>query len=251
MKVVAVIPVRLDSKRLPGKALREVAGKPLVRWVYERVKTARRLDGVWIATDSPEVERACREFTSDIFLSRREHSCGTDRVAEAVADLDAEVIVNVQGDEPMMDADLIDVLVGLFDDPEIRMASAATRIHTIEDLLNPNIVKVVCDANGDALYFSRAPIPWPRDDPPRGKGPLPDRFRAYRHIGIYLYRYETLRTLASFPADRIETTERLEQLRALGRGIKIRILDWDYRGIDVDTVEGLKKFESTLRADGG
>ena len=117
MKVVAVIPVRLDSKRLPGKALREVAGKPLVRWVYERVKTARRLDGVWIATDSREVERACREFTSDIFLSRMEHACGTDRVAEAVSDLDAEVIVNVQGDEPMMDPDLIDALVGLFDDP--------------------------------------------------------------------------------------------------------------------------------------
>ena len=196
MNVTAVIPVRLDSKRFPGKALADVGGKPLIRLVFDRVRQAGCLDRTLIATDSPEVEAACREFTDDIFFSTTRHLCGTDRVAEACGAIDTDVIVNVQTDEPMMEPALIDTLAGLFDAPALDFATAAAPIRTFEEFLDPNVVKVVCDAAGDALYFSRAPIPWDRDAPPSGAGPLPDGFRAWKHIGIYLYRKAALTTLA-------------------------------------------------------
>ena len=135
-KVVAVIPARLDSKRLPRKVLQTVAGKPMIQWVYERTQQARRVSRVFVATDSPEVEAACREFTSDVWMSKKPHSCGTDRVAEVVRSIEADIVVNVQSDEPMMEPELIDRLVELFDDPEVQMATAATPIKTLGELLD-------------------------------------------------------------------------------------------------------------------
>jgi len=246
MNVTAVIPVRLDSKRFPGKALADVGGKPLIRLVFDRVRQAGCLDRTLIATDSPEVEAACREFTDDIFFSTTRHLCGTDRVAEACGAIDTDVIVNVQTDEPMMEPALIDTLAGLFDAPALDFATAAAPIRTFEEFLDPNVVKVVCDAAGDALYFSRAPIPWDRDAPPSGAGPLPDGFRAWKHIGIYLYRKAALTTLAGLPRAELEIVESLEQLRVLDRGWKMRVLEWDYRGIDVDTKQDLQRLRRVL-----
>jgi 3-deoxy-D-manno-octulosonate cytidylyltransferase len=243
---VAVIPARLDSKRLPGKVLKEVANKPLIEWVYERAKCARRVAQVYITTDSPEVEQACRRFTSNIHRSRATHPCGTDRVAEAAHTLDADVIVNIQSDEPMMDPHLIDALAALFENPTVHMASAMTLIHRLEDLLNPNVVKAVIDKWGDALYFSRAPIPWSRDEPPAVAGPLPKSIPAYKHIGIYVYRRECLLSLAALPRALLEKIESLEQLRALNQGLKIRMLEWNYSGVSVETQDDLEKLRRML-----
>ena len=146
MTLAAIIPARLESSRFPGKVLRDLAGKPMVQWVYERVAQAHRVAEVYIATDAPRVEAVCSRFTSNIIRTRPDHLCGSDRVAEAACTLDADLIVNVQGDEPLIDPNLIDCLVELFDDPAVTLASAMTPIRTAEDLFDPNIVKVVVDA---------------------------------------------------------------------------------------------------------
>jgi len=240
-KVVAVIPARLDSKRLPRKVLQTIAGKPMIQWVYERTQQARRVSRVFVATDSPEVEAACRAFSSDVWMSKKPHSCGTDRVAEVVRSIEADIVVNVQSDEPMMEPELIDRLVELFDDPEVQMATAANPIKTLGELLDVNVVKMICDKRGDALYFSRAPIPWFRDIPPEGDGPLPEGTFAYRHIGVYLYSRRCLLELAELPRSPLELAESLEQLRAQEYGWKIRSVVWDYKGFDIDTPEELQK----------
>jgi len=249
MTTLAVIPARLDSKRLPGKVLRRVCGKPLVQLVYERVRRAGRIDEVLIATDSREVESTCRGFTSSVFFSQRAHASGTDRTAEVAQSMDAEVVINVQCDEPMMDPQLVDAMIDVFEDSSVRMASAVTRIRRLEELLDPNVVKVVMDTQGDALYFSRAAIPWPRNDPPAGVGPLADGTFAHKHIGIYAYRKECLLQLAGMPRTPLEKLESLEQLRAQENGIKIRIVEWDYRGVDVDTEEDLEKLRVRLERE--
>jgi len=246
MKAVAIIPARLASNRLPGKVLREVGGKPLIRWVWERVSRARKISEVWVTTDSAEIETACLAFTPHVHRSTEEHVCGTDRIAETARTLDADVIVNVQGDEPMMDPDLIDGVIGLFDDPEVKLASAATPVETLEQMLDPNIVKCVQDRRGDALFFSRAPIPWSREHPPEGTGPLPEGSFAFRHIGVYGYRAADLQALAALPPTRLEKLESLEQLRAQEHGWKMRILVRPYFGIDIDTEEELEKFRRAL-----
>lgn len=250
MKTLAVIPARLDSKRLPGKVLREVVGKPLVQHVYERVRRAALVDRVVIATDSPEVEEACRAFTSDVFFSQRTHASGTDRSAEVAESTDAEIVINVQCDEPMMDPQLVDAMVEVFQDAAVEMASAVRPIGRLEELLDPNVVKVVTDQRGDALYFSRAPIPWPRNHPPVGRGPLAEKTFAHNHIGIYAYRKSCLMTLASLSRSPLECLESLEQLRAQENGIKIRIVEWDYRGVDVDTEEDLEKLRRRIEQEG-
>ncbi len=250
MHVVAIIPARLDSKRLPGKVLREVGGKPLIRWVWERVARAARVDEVHVATDSPEIEEACRAFTPNVHRSQARHICGTDRAAEAVRELAADVVLNIQCDEPMMDPELVDAVIALFEDPDVRLASAGAPIRTVEELADPNVVKVVNDLAGDALFFSRAAIPWPREHPPIGSGPLPDGTFAAKHIGIYGYRNADLQKLAALPPTRLELLESLEQLRALEHGWKIRMIDWDYQGIDIDTERDLEKLLVALRADG-
>lgn len=250
MKAVAIIPARLESKRLPRKVLREVGGRPLIRWVWERTNRASLVDQVWVTTDSPEIEQACRKFTENVHRSRPEHVCGTDRVAELALGLDAEIVINVQSDEPGMDPSIVDGVVRLFDDPAVRMASAAAPIATVEELLDPNIVKCVQDRAGDALYFSRSPIPWPREHPPRGTGPLPEGTFAFKHLGIYGYRRDALQELAALPPTPLEGLESLEQLRAQEHGWKIRILEQSYDGVDVDTEEDLEKFRRVLERAG-
>ena len=246
MNGVVIIPARLGSSRFPGKVLRDIAGKPMLQWVYERAAQARSITGVYIATDAPEVETACRRFTDNIIRTRPDHVCGSDRVAEAAQSLDADLIVNVQGDEPLIDPDLLDRLAALFDDPTVTLASAMTPIQSVDDLFNRNVVKVVVDAQDHAMYFSRAAIPWFRDDPPGATGSLPESLTAFQHIGLYFFRRETLFAFAALPPDPLERLEGIEPLRALAHRWPIKMLRTDRPCVGVDTEEDLEKVRTIL-----
>lgn len=247
MKTLAVIPARYESQRFPGKVLADLGGKPVVQHVWERAMQASRVDAVVIATDSQAVAEAARGFGARVFLSTEAHACGTDRVAEVARALGCDLAVNIQTDEPMMEPLLIDALVDLFEAPQVQFASAVAPIRSMDDFLDPNVVKVVCDAEGNALYFSRAPIPWDRGQPPRPGHALPACLPALKHIGIYLYRNDALQRLAALPRSPLEICESLEQLRVLQHGWKMRILEWDYRGIGLDTEADLQRLRAALR----
>ena len=246
MKTLAVIPARYDSQRFPGKVLADLGGKPVIQHVWERAAQARRVDQILIATDSERVAEAARGFGAQVFFSQAPHACGTDRVAEAARAVGCDLAINIQTDEPMMEPLLIDALVDQFKAPQVQFASAVTPIHSMEDFLDPNVVKVVCDDEGNALYFSRAPIPWDRARPPQAGQRLPEDLRALKHIGIYLYRNEALQRLATLPRAPLEITESLEQLRVLHHGWRMRVLEWDYHGIGLDTQEDLERLRRVL-----
>lgn len=243
-KVIGVIPSRYGSTRLPGKSLLPLCGKPLVQWVYERVRQAKRLDQVLIATDDERIARAARDFGAAVVMTREDHPSGTDRIAEAVAGLQPDVVVNIQGDEPLIDPGLIDRLAQtLIDDPAWDMATAASPITSCQDLLSSAVVKVVWGEGGRALYFSREPIPHHRDQASREPTAL-----HWRHIGVYAYRKTFLDRLVAAPPCPLEQAEKLEQLRALHLGGRIAILATDQAGLGVDTPEDVPKAEAALRA---
>lgn len=216
-----VIPARLSSTRLPRKVLRELAGRPLLHWVWE-AGCASGAEEVIVATDAEEVLAACRAFGADARLTSADHRSGTDRVEQVAREAgwrEDSLVVNLQGDEPLMPPALIRATAQwLAEDPQAEIATAAHRIDTRAQWLDPNVVKVVCDARGHALYFSRAPIPWPRD----GGDARPPAL-ALRHIGLYAYRVGALRRLARLPHAPLEDCELLEQLRALAHGMAIRV----------------------------
>jgi len=246
LKVVTVIPARWGSKRLPGKALQPVAGKPLIRWVIEsaaRAKAARRL---LVATDDARIAAVAREAGAEAVMTGPEHTTGSDRCAEAVRGLDADVVINVQGDEATISPALIDRLAEALErDAEGRwdMATATAPLGADADPASPSIVKVVCDAEGRALYFSRALIPHVRDAGETFDAPL---YR--RHLGIYAYRAAFLRRFAEAPRCPAERAEKLEQLRALHIGARILVLQTeDEAGVGVDTAEDLARAERALR----
>jgi 3-deoxy-manno-octulosonate cytidylyltransferase (CMP-KDO synthetase) len=238
-----VIPARYDSTRLPGKALLPLAGKPMLQWVYERARASGASE-VIIATDDARIASAARAFGATVVMTAATHASGTDRIAE-VAGLrawsDADIVVNVQGDEPLMPPSLIDQVARLLHDaPHAGMATLAAPLTALEDFLNPNVVKVVADDHGRALYFSRAPIPWDRDGASYRGG--------LRHIGIYAYRAGALRRLASLAPAALEQTERLEQLRALAHGIEIRVAQArELPGPDVNTPADVERVQDVLR----
>lgn len=246
MHAVAIVPARYDSQRFPGKVLADVCGKPLIQWVYERAARASRIDRAYVATDSPLVEQACRVFTDHVWLSRTPHASGTDRVAEVAREVRAEIFINVQTDEPMMDPALVDALVDLLDRENLDFVSAVAPIHDMRDFLDPNVVKVVCDDSGDALYFSRAPIPWPREETLDEGVRWPADLRAFKHIGIYGYRRRALLELTARERSAAEITESLEQLRILDQGWRMRILEWKYDGIGVDTAVDLERLRKHI-----
>jgi len=249
LHAVAVVPARYDSQRFPGKVLAEVEGEPLIRWVYERAARAARVDRAFVATDSDRVAEACRAFTDHVWISRSTHASGTDRVAELARDVEADVFINVQIDEPLMDPGLVDALVDLLDEEGLDFASAVAPIKDMREFLDPNVVKVVSDREGDAMYFSRAPIPWPRGETLAPDAPWPKGLGAYKHIGIYAYEREALLALAELPRCSSEVAESLEQLRVLDRGWKMRILEWDYHGVGVDTEEDLQRLRKYIRSN--
>lgn len=236
MKVIAVIPARLASQRLPRKMLREIGGRPLAVWVYHAVRKSPLLDDVIIATDSEEILDACRKHSCNARMTSAKHRSGTERVHEISQSVAADVYINVQGDEPMIRADHIETIVKLMQDEAIPVGTLKTPAAS-EDIANPNAVKVVADANGRALYFSRSTIPFDRD------GSHPQYFK---HLGIYAYRKPALDKFMSLPESSLERAERLEQLRFLENGIPIYVAETQYDSVGVDTEEDFARVEKTL-----
>ncbi len=246
MRTAIVIPARYASSRLQGKPLLRSTGKYLVQHVYERACQARRADTVVVATDDPRIVAAVESFGGKCAMTRRDHPSGTDRVAEVAASLDADIVVNLQGDEPQIDPAAIDLLPELLEkDCEAATATLAAPITSEDSYRDPNCVKVVRDDQGRALYFSRSPIPHVRDGRPDFNG-LPVQF--LQHIGVYAYRREFLLQLAAQPPASLEKLEKLEQLRVLklGRRIQVGIVSHAYRG--VDTFEDYQRFAAAQSA---
>jgi 3-deoxy-manno-octulosonate cytidylyltransferase (CMP-KDO synthetase) len=245
-----VIPARMRSTRLPGKMLADVAGKPLVAWVAERAR-ASGAEEVVIATDHEEIERAVRILGWNACRTSPDHPSGTDRLAEAAALLgyaDDDIVVNVQGDEPLIDPELIRAVASaLAADRDAAIATAAHPVDSAGQFFDPNVVKVVVDAKGRALYFSRAPIPYARDAFARSRDALPEGLPAYRHIGIYAYRVRFLREYSSLAPTEAERFEALEQLRALVHGYPIAVAIWA-RALEpgVDTPQDLERVRRRL-----
>lgn len=236
MKFIAIIPARLQSQRLPRKMLREIGGKPLAVWVYQAVRQSQLLHDVIIATDSQEILEACRKHSCNARMTSAKHRSGTERVHEVSQLLDADVYINVQGDEPMIRAAHIDALVGLMKNASVPVGTLMTPASP-EDISSPNAVKVVTDRDGRALYFSRSTIPYDRD----GSNP-----RYFKHLGIYAYRKPVLDKFVSLPESALERAERLEQLRFLENGIPIFVAETPYDSIGVDTEEDLARVVSLL-----
>jgi 3-deoxy-manno-octulosonate cytidylyltransferase (CMP-KDO synthetase) len=243
MRVIGVIPSRWGSTRFPGKSLYPIFGKPLVQWVVEAVKRAKSLDDVIVATDDERIERAVRGFVK-VAMTRPDHPSGTDRVAEAAKAGDDDIVINIQGDEPLIDPALIDALaLRMRSDPGWAMATAACPVRTMRDLEARTVVKVVLARDGGALYFSRLPIPCRRDgEPDLGSGLY------LRHLGIYAYRGAFLKRLVGEPPCALEKTESLEQLRALYLGGRIAVIRTEDQGVGVDTPADVEAVEAILRA---
>ena len=243
--VVVVIPARYESSRLPGKPLADIEGVPMIRRVYERAAAARGVDRVLVATDDARIRAAVTAFGGEVAMTDPSHPSGTDRIAEAVGSLDAEIVVNVQGDLPLLDPDSVAAaLAPLRADAALPMSTLSTAIRDAAEFANPNVVKVVTDATGHALYFSRAAIPHWRDG--FGGGAI-----AQRHIGLYAYRRKFLLQFARLAPTPLELAEKLEQLRALESGYRIRVVEVANAGVEVDTPADLDMVRSLVRSSGG
>ena len=239
MRVAAIIPARYASTRLPGKPLADIAGKPMVWRVYEQAKMARLVDEVWVATDDQRVYDIVYGLGGNVLMTSPDHPSGTDRLAEAAGMIQADIYVNVQGDEPLIPPELIDAAVEpLLSEPTLNMATAAREITSSDDIADPSVVKVVLDERGYALYFSRAPIPFHRDTWVSGSI---NGGNCLKHIGLYVYRRDFLLKYAKIPPTALEQTEKLEQLRALGHGERIKVVITELESIGVDTPEDLDK----------
>ena len=246
MGVTVVIPARYASTRFPGKPLADLCGKPMIQWVYERSALCESVNRVIVATDDDRIASAVESFGGDVVMTRADHPTGTDRLAEVAAGLQDELIVNVQGDEPLIDPAMIQAAVApLLADSSIPMGTLKTPLTSIEEYRNPNVVKVVTDRQGFALYFSRASIPYPRDF----FAGLEHRWHELataKHIGLYVYRREFLLQYPYLQATPLETQECLEQLRALEHGYRIRVAETNLVGQGVDTPEDLERVKQLL-----
>lgn len=234
MNTLCVIPARYASTRLPGKPLADIAGKPMISRVFDRASKAKLVTGVIAAVDDERVYEAVVKNGGTAMMTRKDHATGTDRLAEvAAAHPEAELIINVQGDEPLIDPEIIDALAAAFDgDKELQMATVKSPMHDKEEMTNPNNVKVVTDKNGYALYFSRSLMPYPRED---------TGVTVYKHIGIYAYKRDFLLNYAKMEPTPLEKTESLEQLRALENGFRIKVIETEQTFVGVDTAEDLAK----------
>jgi 3-deoxy-manno-octulosonate cytidylyltransferase (CMP-KDO synthetase) len=242
--IVGVIPSRWGSTRFPGKSLAMIAGKPMIQWVVERVRQAQKLDAVIVATDDPRIADCVQNLDIEgvqVAMTRPDHPSGTDRIAEAVQSIDADAVINVQGDEPLIDPALIDELAGVISSNEWDMATAATRITDEHQINDPSVVKALFNRHGQALYFSRSTIPHIRE--PEGVSP---EGIYWRHIGIYAYRREYLLKLVAEPPCALENLEKLEQLRALDMGCRMKVIQTQDFGIGVDTPSDVAKAEALL-----
>ncbi len=249
-RTAIIVPCRLESKRFQRKLLHVIGGRPLLRWVAERIRSVAPDLELWFAVDDPLLRDCLAPGGFRAVMTRVDHESGTDRIAEANRTVGADLVINVQADEPMVTSGQIQMLCGLMAGPA-DMATLANRFKTAEDFRNPNQVKVVCDGAGRALYFSRAPVPYLRD---RGKG-IDDAWVAanpcYRHLGIYAYRARLLDEFSALPRGRLEAIEHLEQLRVIENGREIAVGITDDPTIGVDTPEDARRFEEAVRRGGG
>ena len=228
-KILGVIPARFSSSRFPGKILASIASKPMLQHVYERASQARYLSSIVVATDDERIFQVARTFGARVQMTRSDHPSGTDRVAEVASAENCDIVVNIQGDEPLIDPSAIDAaILPMAHDDEIQMATLKKRIEDQTEITNPNVVKVVTDLRGDAIYFSRHPIPYHREE---------GTAVHFKHIGLYLYRRDFLLAYPTLPVGPLEQAERLEQLRALENGYKIRVMETEYESLGVDTPE--------------
>ena len=243
MKVVAILPARYGSTRFPGKPLVDIAGKPMIQHVYERTAQTRTIDRVIVATDDDRIRSAVEAFGGEVQMTRDDHPSGTDRLAEVAGRIEADLIVNVQGDEPLIDPVMIEAAVApLLDNPAIEMGTLMSRIYDPVEFANPNVVKVVVDQAGFALYFSRAPIPHGRELETHA---VPDI--AFKHIGLYVYRRDFLLQYPTLAETPLEQLEKLEQLRAVEHGHRIRIVETDRQSIGVDVPEDVVRVLHQLK----
>lgn len=236
MKIIAMIPARYSASRFPGKLMQDLNGKPVITRTYEATVNTNLFDDVLVVTDSQIIYDEIKHIDGNVMMSKKEHQCGSDRIAEAVEDLDVDIVVNVQGDEPFTEVDSLKKLINVFkNDPnkEIDLASLMVHIKDKEEIKNPNTVKVVLDKNNLALYFSRSPIPYPRDENINVK--------YYKHKGVYAFRKQALIDFYHFPMLTLEASEKLEQLRYLEYGKKIKMVETNVQGVEIDTPEDLER----------
>jgi len=237
MNIVAAIPARYAATRFPGKLMQMLGKKPIIRHVYDNTLATGLFSDVFIVTDSDIIYKEIKENGGNAIMSKKEHESGSDRIAEAVAAINVDVIVNVQGDEPFIKKEPLEKLVQLFNDPHVGVASLMRKISK-EEAGNPNNVKVVTDKLGYALYFSRSIIPYQRDEKTNAG--------YFLHVGVYAYKKDLLMNFTKWPQSSLEKIERLEQLRYLENGIKIKMAETDYNNIAIDTPEDLERAKSLL-----
>jgi len=247
MKILGVIPARYGSSRFPGKPLVDIFGKPMIQRVYEQAKKCLLLDDVIVATDDERIAAAIRKFDGNVMMTAETLNSGTERCNAVLNNLqqgkEFDIVINIQGDEPFIDPQQISQLAGCFLSEDIMIGTLVKKITHVEDLINPNVVKVVFDKNHRALYFSRSPIPYLRGSEPHDWLLGTDY---YKHIGIYGYRVETLRKITRLPVSPLEQAESLEQLRWLGHGYPIHVNETDYESIAIDTPGDLLKITNNL-----
>jgi len=250
MRVTAVIPARYASTRFPGKPLVDIQGKPMIQWVYERTRQSS-VHRVIVATDDERIAAAVEAFGGEVQMTRPDHPTGTDRLAEVASRIETDLVVNVQGDEPLIDPRMIDQAINpVRRNPGVVMGTLKTPVTSLEEYLNPNVVKVVTDRQGFALYFSRAPIPHPRDLAADLEANLP-RIEAFKHIGLYVYRRDFLLTYPRLSPTPLEQLEKLEQLRALEHGFRIKVAITELTSQGVDTPEDLLRVQAVIAQGGG
>jgi len=252
MKITAIIPARFASVRFAGKVLADILGKPMVQHVYERTAKAAMVSEVIVATDDERVAAAVRTFGGRVEMTDKGHETGTDRLAEVAARLDSDIIVNVQGDEPLIEPAMIDEAIKpLVEDSSVLMGTLKSRIKTLHDFLSQNVVKVVTDRAGFALYFSRSPLPNFRDkwNDLKDEKFVSGKILCYRHVGLYVYRRDFLLQYARMSPTFLELAEKLEQLRVLENGYRIKVVETEFETIGVDTPGDLEKVVERLKAE--
>jgi 3-deoxy-manno-octulosonate cytidylyltransferase (CMP-KDO synthetase) len=242
VRVIAVIPARYGSTRLPGKPLVSLGGRPMIQHVYERAKLGQRVSRVIVATDDERILKAVADFAGEARMTRTDHRTGTERIAEVAAHEEGDIFVNVQGDEPLLDPTALDAAVdALLQEPQAAVATIATAIKTPADIMDPNVVKVALDFDDNALYFSRAPIPWVRDTASK------IQVRHLKHLGVYVFQRDALLEYPTLPQGELERIEQLEQLRWMENGYKIRVAEVEHDAISVDVPADVARVEKLLQ----
>lgn len=240
MKIVAMIPARYEASRFPGKLLQDLAGKPVIVRTYEATLSTNLFDEVYVVTDSEKISNVLSDYKIPFIVSKKNHETGSDRIAEAVQELETDIVINVQGDEPFVNRDILEQLINIYKADIYHQVDVASLVFPLvhqEDINNPNNVKVVLDHDNFALYFSRSPIPFPRDN---------SSAQYYQHIGVYAFRKNALIQFAQLPMDMLEKTEKLENLRFLYNKMKVKMVITQHKSIGIDTPEDLEKARQKL-----